>query len=227
MATIDDTLKSVTTVTFDCYGTLIDWQAGVESSLLHIFGGGIMHRMYEVFDLYVEAEKEVEGADFCSYRDTLSAVVNVLAKRLGVPVAPERAALMATMLPDWKPFVDTIAALQRLKTRYKLGVLSNIDNDLFAGTAKRLEVPFDFVVTAQDVGSYKPAHGHFTRLFEAHAPREKVLHVAQSLFHDGVPAGQLDLAYVWINRYNEPNETAVTSLAEYPDLASLADAAGV
>ena len=134
--------------------------------------------------------------------------------------------LVAEGLGHWPLFADTNEALCLLKRRYRLGVLSNIDRDLFDATASHFEIDFDFVVTAEDVRSYKPGNGHFERLLAEHGDRETTLHVAQSLFHDGVPCARFGLAYVWINRYNEPNATAVRPLAEYADLRSLAEAAG-
>ena len=227
MSSLEEVLGKVKTITFDCYGTLIDWRAGVESAMREIFGGAIIHRMHEVFDAYVRVEAEVEAEPYRTYRQVLANVVEGLGARFGVPVTLERAALLAQMLPQWEPFADTTESLARLKERYRLGVLSNIDRDLFAGTVARLGVTFDFVITAEEVQSYKPAAGHFERLTEAHAERDAILHVAQSLYHDGVPAGQLGLAYVWINRYKEVNETDVRPLAEFPDLKSLADVACV
>jgi len=127
-------------------------------------------------------------------------------------------------LPGWPAFGDTNEALRRLKSKYRLGVLSNIDSDLFAGTVKTFDVDFDFVITAQDVQSYKPAHGHFLTMFDRYGPKDRVLHVAQSLLHDGGPARELGLAYAWINRYNQRNDSDVTPMIECADLKSLADA---
>ena len=224
MDSIEEAFARTKTITFDCYGTLIDWRAGVESSLLEIFHGAIIHRMHDVFDAYVKSEAQLEALPYQPYRQLLSAVVGALAKTFDAPVSAERRELLAERLPLWKPFADTNEALVRLKKRFRLGILSNIDRDLFERTAAQFDVTFDFVITAEDVHSYKPAHGHFERLLETHAQRDAVLHVAQSSFHDGVPAASLDLAYVWINRYNDVNDTTAKPLAEYPDLKSLADA---
>jgi 2-haloacid dehalogenase len=225
MEPIEQVLGRTRTITFDCYGTLIDWRAGVESALQQIFGTAIIHRMHQVFDAYVRAEAEIEAETYQTYRQVLAAVVRGLASDFNVGISGERAGMLAELLPTWTPFKDSDEALGRLKQRFRLGVLSNIDRDLFARTAAHFETKFDFVITAEDVGSYKPGLKHFERLLESHAERDTVLHVAQSLYHDGVPAGKLDLAYVWINRYNEVNETEVRPLAVYPDLKSLADAA--
>ena len=126
-------------------------------------------------------------------------------------------------MPDWPPFADTNEALVSLKRRFRLGILSNIDRNLFAETARRFDVAFDFVVTAEDVRSYKPGHAHFERLLSKHAEPGRVVHVAQSLFHDGVPTAELGIAFVWINRYNDANTARVHRLGEYADLKSFAE----
>ncbi len=225
MSTIEEVLGRTKTITFDCYGTLIDWRAGVTQAFRELFGPATLDQAEELFKAYVRTEAEIEAEGYRSYREVLSTVAERLAERFGVPLAPNRAGLLAEMLPHWPPFADTNEALARLERRFRLGVLSNIDRDLFAGTAREFDVTFDFVVTAEDVRSYKPAHGHFERLLSTFGKSDEVLHVAQSLFHDGVPTGELNIPYVWINRYNEANTTSVRPLAVYTDLASLAEAA--
>ena len=180
------------------------------------------------FDAYLEAEAEVEGGPYRPYAQVLASVQERLAAKLGLTVQPEQTNLLADSVPNWKPLPDTNAALARLQARYRLGILSNIDNDLFAATARHFEVDFDFVITAQDVGSYKPARGHFDRLTQmvTSDPRTH-LHVAQSLFHDGVPAGELGLPFVWINRRGQTNDTSAQPMAVFDNLTGLADAMGV
>ncbi len=225
MDALRKTLATVDTLTFDCYGTLIDWDAGLAESLTAIFGAALAGRRNELFDTYNETEATVESEGHQSYRRVLSETVRRLARRFKLDLAAGRAESLAESLPSWKPFPDTNDALTRLKDRYRLGVLSNIDRDLFAGTARHFSVSFDFAVTAEDVGSYKPAPGHFTRLLDRHAERGRVLHVAQSLFHDGEAANRHEIAFVWINRYRHTNETTARPLATFPDLKSLADIA--
>ncbi len=224
MAELEQVLKRIDTITFDCYGTLISWAAGLESSLRSVFGDALSGRQSELFEAYVAAEAEIESGSYRPYRDVLAEVVQRLVVRFSLDLPEDRVDRMSEDLPNWPPFSDSVDALRRLKVHYRLGILSNIDRDLFAGTAQRLSVPFDFVVTAEDVKSYKPGRAHFDRLFEAHAKKESVLHVAQSLFHDGEPAQAVGIAFVWINRYNEVNKTSVRPLAEFANLASLADA---
>ena len=225
MSSIQEVLRRIDTVTFDCYGTLIDWRAGVGGAFAALFEAMPGGRLEDLFEAYVQAEAEMEAAEYQSYRKVLIRTAEQLATKFGLDLPTERAGLLAQLLPQWQPFPDTNEALTRLKRRYRLGVLSNIDRDLFAATARRFDVAFDFVVTAEDVRAYKPADGHFERMLAEHADRDRVLHVAQSLFHDGVPCARLGIAYVWINRYNDLNETAVRPLAAYRNLASLAEAA--
>lgn len=225
MDSIRDVLGRVKTITFDCYGTLIDWRRGLGDTFAELFGPAGGDRVDELFRAYVPTETAMEVGPYQSYRQILSAVTERVAEQFGVELPAEPAGLLAEKLPDWPPFPDTNEALTRLQQRYRLGVLSNVDRDLFAGTARYFDVTFDFVVTAEDVRAYKPAHPHFERLASVHSPPDEVLHVAQSLFHDGVPTSELGIAFVWINRYGESNPTTVEPLATFPDLKSLADMA--
>ncbi len=234
MESPNDLLRGVETITFDCYGTLIDWRAGLTRSFLQLFGPAANDRMQELCEAYVEIEADVEAGSYQSYRAVITETAQRLASRFGFVVTSERSGLLAELLPTWQPFADTNEALNRLSRRYRLGVLSNIDRDLFAQTAQHFDVAFDFVVTAEDVRAYKPDIAHFERLMTQHGDKRKstgitkntsdrrVLHVAQSLFHDGMPCSRLGIRYVWINRYNDANRTPITPLAEYPDLRSLA-----
>lgn len=212
------------TLTFDCYGTLIDWKGGLAGSFLEIFGPAALSRQQDLFALYVEIEAHVESGPYRPYREILNEVVGRLGRRIGKKLTAKRRYLLPELLPTWKPFADTNEALRRLKKKFRLGVLSNIDRDLFARTATHFSIPFDFVITADDVASYKPAQGHFVRMLKEHGPKENVLHVAQSQFHDGRPANSLGIAFAWINRYNEAADSNVVSTGTYPDLKTLADA---
>lgn len=223
---LQDELQDITTITFDCYGTLIDWSAGLLGTFREILGGALTGREEEFFEVYVAAEAEIEGRGFQRYCDVLAATVDRLAEHFSVELRLGERTRLAEQLPTWRPFPDTNAALGVLKKRFRLGVLSNIDRDLFAGTADHFDVVFDFVVAAEDVGSYKPGHAHFERLMSSHAPREQVLHVAQSLYHDIAPCNELGIACVWINRYEGSNVDGPKPLATLPDLASLAAMVG-
>lgn len=224
---LHDILARVTTVTFDCYGTLIDWDRGLRQSLGELFGDVPASHSEAFFRRYVETEAQVEArahaGDFRSYRDVLAETATRLARKFSIRLPPGLAQAFADTLPNWTPFSDTNDALARLKKRYRLGVLSNVDRDLFDGTAAHFTIEFDFVVTAQDVRSYKPSSGHFDRLLADHSTPKATLHVAQSLFHDGAPARDLGLAFVWINRYNDSPAAGIPMVAQFRDLKSLAD----
>jgi 2-haloacid dehalogenase len=209
-------------LTFDCYGTLIDWEAGIRSCLEGI--GVPVRQLSEVVEAYVRTEAAVEQQAYRPYREVQATTLALLARDFDFRVAEGDQHALSAQLPAWRPFADTNAALQRLRRRYRLGILSNIDRDLLAGTRAHFQVEFDEIVTAEDVRAYKPAHPHFLSAIQKLGDRARMLHVAQSLYHDGVPAAELGLNYVWINRYGGKNTQAVPSIAEFADLASLADA---
>jgi 2-haloalkanoic acid dehalogenase type II len=217
-------LREVDTLTFDCYGTLIDWRLGLQNSFRELFGSQAESKLAELFAAYVETEAQLESGPYVPYREILATVAERLARRFSLELAAGGGANLAASLPKWKPFADTNAALCRLKDRFRLGVLSNIDRDLFADTARHFPITFDFVVTAEDVRGYKPGPGHFQALLGRHPELDKVLHVAQSLYHDGRACLRHGLAFAWINRYNDPRDTAVPMLAEFADLRSFAHA---
>ena len=166
------------------------------------------------------------------YREILRAVMRGFGQRLGVNFSAQEEQSLAASLPHWQPFPDTVAALKRLKAKYKLGIISNIDDDLFAQTAKLLQVPFDFVITAQQVQSYKPSLRNFeVALTRIGLPREEILHAAESVYHDVIPAKQLGIASVWVNRHGG-KAAGATKIANanpdliVPDLKTLADMVG-
>ena len=222
-------------LTFDCYGTLIDWERGILAALRELLGEGVVGRGHEaLLQSFGRLEAEAERGAFQPYRSVLEEVARGLGAESGVEVTQERADAFASSVGAWPPFDDTVASLGALSRRYRLAIVSNVDDDLFARTADLLEVPFDTVVTAQQVRSYKPAPAHFHEAMRRlDLPRERVLHVAQSLYHDVAPAGVLGIASVWVNRRAgragggaTPQAAAVPDL-EVPDLASLVRAAGL
>ena len=211
-------------ITFDCYGTLIDWNAGIAGAVLEAARlDGVPLERDAVLAAYHAVEPEVEAGPFRPYRAVLAEAAGRVAARLGWKLPPERAGFLAESLPRWPPFPDTNPALERLAAAgYELGILSNVDADLLAGTRRRLRVPFAFTVTAQQVGSYKPAQGHFL------AGRERVggrswLHAAQSFFHDVAPAVALGIPVAWVNRLHDQPATVARPLREVASLAELAD----
>jgi 2-haloalkanoic acid dehalogenase type II len=190
-------------ITFDCYGTLIDWETGISSAFaMAASPEGRELEREPVLKAYAELEPVVEAETYRSYRDVLTETALRVAHRLGWPLEKERAHFLADSLPGWPPFPDTNPALERLAAAgYTLGILSNVDDDLLAGTLRHFSVSFELLVTAQQVGSYKPAYGHF------HVARQRIggrrwLHAAQSHFHDVVPAHTLGIPVAWINRKN-------------------------
>jgi 2-haloacid dehalogenase len=222
-------------LTFDCYGTLIDWETGILTALKPILEGH--HRQLSddaILELYATIEAQIESGDYLPYRLVLQRVTQRLGARLSFPLYEGEATALAESLKNWPPFPDSVEALKRLKSRFKLAIISNTDDDLFAETAKLLEVPFDYVITAQQVKSYKPSHRNFEHALEViGVPQERVLHCAQSIFHDIVPAKKLGIANVWVNRRAGKQGGGATKVAtEAPDLTvtslkELADFAGV
>lgn len=220
-------------LTFDCYGTLIDWETGILRGLRATLD---RHRIDapddELLELYATAEERAESGPYLRYRDVLARCLREVCGHYGVEPADEAAAAFGASVGDWPAFPDSSAALEQLGTRFRLGVITNCDDDLFAASNRRLGVRFDWIVTAESVGSYKPDTRHFAAAFKAIGlPRDQILHVAQSLFHDHVPARELALSTVWIDRrHDRPGFGAtppatVTPDATFPDMASFAAAA--
>ncbi len=208
-------------ITFDCYGTLIDWESGIREALERQMQSAGIEWQDRYFDLYLECEAKEQCKLYRRYRDVLAAAEAEVLKAAGVTRLPEPR--LAASLGTWKPFSDTAQALQRLSEKYKLGVLSNVDRDLFLDTAEHLPVGFEIVVTAQDVCYYKPGPAHFsTMLARTGLEKHQVLHAAQSLYHDIQPCNELNIPCVWINRRGEARPQSVQLLGEYPDVVSFA-----
>ncbi len=208
-------------LSFDCYGTLIDWESGILAALRPLLAAhGIAIDDAALLELYADLESAAQDGRYRPYREVLGSVVLSLGERLGFKPSPEEQSSLAESIADWQPFPDTVAALEALGRRFDLVVISNIDDDLFEHSAARLDVPFRHVITAQQARSYKPSHNNFHVAFErmGRGP-EGVLHVAQSLHHDIAPAKQLGLRTVWVNRRagREGSGATVLSTTE-PDL---------
>jgi 2-haloalkanoic acid dehalogenase type II len=187
-------------ITFDCYGTLIDWEGGIIAAFqAEAVKDGVELNADQIIEAYSAEEPAVESAGYRSYREVLGETARRVAAKLGWELEPERAGFLAASLTDWKPFPDTNAALERLASRFKLGILSNVDDDLLAATRRHFTVEFDLIVTAQQVKSYKPAPAHFTEAL-ARTTGKRLLHAAQSYFHDVVPTSKLGIPVVWVNR---------------------------
>ncbi len=220
-------------LTFDCYGTLIDWETGILAGLRAVLdprGSAAMDD--ELLQRFAAAEAAAEAGPYRRYRDVLAECLVRVGATFGIePSAQEQAAFGGSVV-DWPAFPDSPAALAALAARFRLGILTNCDDDLFAASNRRLGVTFEWIVTAQQAGGYKPRQANFEMLFDRlQVPRERILHVAQSLFHDHVPAKALGLTTVWIDRrHGRPGGGATppanaTPDAVFFDMASFAEAA--
>jgi len=201
--------------TFDCYGTLIDWNGGVRTELARVFGE---NRADELLARYHEVERELERDGSLSYRDVMTQAM----RQLGAPAGEEHG--LAESLPGWRAFPEVRGALEEVRRRgFRLAILSNTDDDFIAASQVQIGVPFDEVVVAQEIGSYKPARRHWDEFFaRTRAPREGHVHVAASLFHDVAPCRELGLRSIWVNRLGE--EATVEPTRELADLFELPEA---
>ena len=212
--------------TFDCYGTLIDWNAGIGGVLEQLYGA---EQAPTLLRRYHELEPEVQTNGYRSYSEVLALTLERLASEIGYGIPEGDGGALAHSLPDWPSYAEAPKALAELRTRgWNLAILSNIDHALMVESEKRLGVPFDLIVTAEDVRSYKPGHAHWERFFEkTTATKERHVHVGASLFHDVAPARELGLKTVWISRGGADSfaHTAdATPDRELPDLSNLPDA---
>lgn len=217
-------------LTFDCYGTLIDWEGGVLAALHTILAShNIQIEDEKILELFAEFES-AEEEEYKSYREVLKGVVRRFGDRFHFQPSVAQQEALPTSIQHWQPFPDTVEALKQLKQRFKLVIISNVDDDLFAGTAEHLQVEFDQVITAQQVKSYKPSLNNFQVAFDRIGlPKAQILHVAASLYHDIAPANALELANVWVNRRvgmtgsGAAKEAIAQPNLEVPNLRVLAD----
>jgi 2-haloacid dehalogenase len=200
--------------TFDCYGTLIDWDGGVRATLARVFGE---ERADEQLARYHDVEPTLQADGSRTYREVLAEAM----RELGAP--EEDADALARSLPTWKPYPDVADALNDARARgWNLAILSNTDRDFIDASMTRIGVPFEVAIVASEIGSYKPQHRHWLTFFEqTGAQREHHVHVAQSHFHDIVPANELGLRSIWVNRRGERHDPPPTR--ELPDLVRLPD----
>ncbi len=218
-------------LTFDCYGTLVDWEAGIIAALRSICGSrGLSPGDAAILAAFGEAEHVVQGERYRTYREVLALTLERMGSALGFRPTPAQCDAFAASVGRWPPFPDTVDSLKRLGARFRLGIVSNVDNDLFSASSKRLFTEFDWVVTAQQVGSYKPAPAHFEEMARRSGiARERTLHIAQSLFHDIAPASSLGYATVHVNRPSRGGGSGATPPAraradvEVGDMAAVAE----
>ena len=198
--------------TFDVYGTLVDWNGGIRRELARVFGE---EQADERLERYHEVEPVLQAGGERTYREVMTEAM----RELGAPAGEESG--LAAALPSWGPFPEVRGALEETRSRgWKLAILSNTDRDFIEASMKQIGVPFELAIVASEIGSYKPALRHWHAFFEeADAPRDRHVHVAQSHFHDIVPAQELGLQSIWINRYGERHEPPPTR--ELPDLTRL------
>lgn len=191
-------------LTFDCYGTLIDWRTGIEDALTKALGA-LPRRGGELAALYASAEKQQENS-YKKYRDVLSDTAAVLAHRLGKAMGEKKALEFAASVPEWPAFPDSASSLHRLgEMGFRRFILSNVDTDLLQETISRNGFEVDGFVTAEEVRSYKPAHVHWKEFMHRTGARKgEILHIAQSVYHDIIPAQELGISSAWVNRYGEP-----------------------
>lgn len=232
MPTLADLARPETQIiTFDCYGTLIDWESGIVAALEGwLARHGRSATRAEILHQYAAFEPEAQVGPYRRYRDVLAVVMHRMSEAHGIPLVAGDERILAESLADWQPFPDVADALVRLAAKYRLVILSNVDHDLFAGTRARLPSVLTGVVTAEEVQAYKPSHRHFLAVMEqfACAPGQ-MLHAAESLFHDILPCRELGIPHCWINRKGKTMGTgatkgaAVQPEAEAASLAEFAD----
>jgi len=216
-------LLGIRAMTFDCYGTLIDWESGILTALEPWFErAGIAMQPDAVLRSFALHERAVEAGAYQSYRAVLTEVLRLFAAEYSLTIPHGRESLLAESVPRWPAFAETPSAMRAFKLRYRLAVLSNVDDDLFnapGGSHSRLGVELDNLVTAQQVGSYKPGLAHFQEAMRRlKLEPSEILHVAESRYHDVAPARSLGMRTVWVNRHGPGGASASGSSEAIPDL---------
>lgn len=236
-------------LTFDCYGTLVDWETGIIAAVREVCAAdGIatgaprdrQRRAGQAEDpqavpteaailaAFGDSEHVVQGERYRAYREVLALTLDRMGRALDFRTSALQCETFAASVGDWPPFPDSVDALAQLATRYRLGIVSNVDDDLFARTARQLRTHFDWIVTAQQVGSYKPAPAHFKEMaMRSGIPVGRTLHIAQSLFHDIAPASALGYATVHVNRPSRAGGSGATPPSDARPDATVSDMAGV
>ena len=217
-------------LSFDCYGTLVDWETGISTAVAAaLTPHGVSRTPAEILTLFADAEPKAQTAQgYREYRPVLRDVMALVGAELGIQFSESELGCLADSLPNWPVFPDAADALNALQSRYRLAIISNVDDDLFAGSARALGVDFDAVITSQQVGAYKPdLRGFNTALERMGCDRERWLHIGESLYHDIGPANRMGIASVWVNRPDRGGGTRHTDAT--PDLvvSDLTELAGI
>jgi len=221
--------KNVTFVTFDAYGTLIDWESGIYEA----FAKEAQRDEFEIdrgvlIPLFHEISREIEGGSYELYAEVLRRTAIEIAKRLEWPLEPSRSGFLPDSVQKWKPFRETNTQLAKLAKKYKLGLLSNIDDKLLGQTRRHIPIDFDLVVTAQQVRSYKPEPAHFTECARRIGGKRGWVHVAASHDHDVAPCVKARVPVIWVNRNKETLDSSQKKpTAEVPNLREAAKLLGI
>lgn len=214
-------------ITFDCYGTLIDWEGGIGDAVKKLSDKNDFNlNLNGISDKYIKAELEVEAEQYRKYHEILQLSAKKLLKSEGFDISDEDALEFADSIYSWQPFAETHDTLAKLKDKgYKLVILSNIDNEIIKRSVELIGIGFDGIVTAEEVGSYKPTYGHWEEMLKRfNAKKAEVLHVAASYVHDIIPAKEQGFDVIWINRNNEKPTRDIKPDLEFKDLKPLPDA---
>ncbi len=217
-------------LSFDCYGTLVDWETGISTAVADVLSShGVSISSPEILALFADAEPRAQTAHgFLEYRAALREVMALIAAELGISLSESEMGCLADSLPRWPVFPDAADALNTLQARYRLAIISNVDDDLFAGSARALGVDFDAVITSQQVRAYKPdLRGFNAALERMGCNRENWLHIGESLYHDIGPANRMGIASVWVNRPDRGGGTRQTDATPDLEVSDLAELAGI
>lgn len=213
-------------ITFDCYGTLIDWEGGIREALKKLSGKNSFNLdLTNISDKYIKAELEIETEQYRKYHEVLQLSAKRLLKQMGFDISDADALEFADSIYNWQPFPETHDVLAELKRKgYKLIILSNIDNEIIKRSIELIGIDFDGVVTAEEVGSYKPAYGHWQEILRRlNTQKEEILHVAASYIHDIIPATKQGFDAIWINRNSEEPTREIKPDLEFKDLRPLSN----
>ena len=211
-------------LTFDCYGTLIDWESSILSTLRPILS---RYRRdiddTQIIELFNEFERKIQsGNEYVNYKEVLKRVIQQFGNKFEFNPSSSELNCLIDSLWNWRAFPDTIPSIKKLKEKYKIGIISNIDDDLFALTEKQLQVKFDWIITAEQVKSYKPSLKNFRYAIEKiGVSSDQILHIAQSIYHDIIPTNSLGLSNVWVNRKNISKFEKCPADLVVPDLKTL------